>query len=196
MSEIKIERLPCAEPHPPSEVPSKTKDGAFSMEELDHLSRILFAWSKRPDRTLPVLPLLSSEEFLSRYARAFDLDDFEERMLQVMQALYPPQQLLFLSDPARCFESRCMEVNIRQKPVDERVYWKREVITRGEGSWLSGYRGPIDMDAWNADPIRPRYEKELSIMTAYLLTHLAHQIKYPAALFYSMPGWPLAIRIR
>ena len=196
VKEIKIQRLPATRSPAPQSRPRQTKDGAPIVERLEQLARELYEWSRRPDRTLPALPEISSEGFLRQYASSFDLQDYRRRLYDVMQAMFPPAQMLFVADPARCFESRCSEVMIRRKPVEERVYWKREIVSVKKGVWLPGYRGPIDTDGWHADPLRPVYEYVLSIATAYLFTSVANELKYPAALFYAAPGWPLAIRIR
>ena len=179
MKEIKIQRLPATRSPAPQSRPRQTKDGAPIVERLEQLARELYEWGRRPDRTLPALPEISSEGFLRQYASSFDLQDYRRRLYDVMQAMFPPAQMLFVADPARCFESRCSEVMIRRKPVEERVYWKREIVSVKKGVWL-----------------RPVYEYELSVATAYLFTSVANELKYPAALFYAAPGWPLAIRIR
>ena len=196
MKEIEIQRLPATLPHPPSDTPEMTQDNAFSTRELEELASQIYLWLQRPDAPLPRLPLLSSPRFQGRYRHAFDPKSYLDRLVVQLEGMYPIRELLFRADPARCFEACCTQVRILPKPLAERVYWKRELCRMEEGTWLTGYRGVLDGDVWADDPLRPHYERELCMLTGYLFARAAQLVRYPALLFYTATGWPLAIRIR
>lgn len=196
MEEIEIQRLPAMLAHPPSDTPEMTQDNSFSTRELEELASQIFLWSQRPDAPLPRLPLLSTPRFQQRYRQAFDPRGYLDRLVVQLEGMYPIRELLFRSDPSRCFEACCTQVRIHPKPLAERVYWKRELCRMEEGVWLTGYRGPLDEGDWMADPLRPHYQRELCMLTGYLFARAAQVVRYPALLFYTSTGWPLAIRIR
>lgn len=196
MEEIKIIRLPASAAHPPAHVPEATKDSRFETRELEALAQDLYVWAQDPEAELPELEGLLSAEYRARYKGAFDPYDLERRLEEVIKAIYPVGEHLFLAHPERHYETRCTGVLVRRKEVSDRVYWKRELTVGEEAAWLAGYRGPSDERAWEADPLRPAYEKELAVLTAHIYAKAANTVHYPAALYYAMPGWPLAIRIR
>lgn len=196
MEDIEIQRLPATLAHPPSGRPEMTRDNTFSTGELEALAGQIYLWSQDPDAQLPRMPLLSAGRFPQRYGRAFDPRGYLDRLVGLLEGLYPVHEFLFRAEPARFFEACCTQVEIHPKPLAERVYWKRELCRVEEGTWLTGYCAVLDEEAWRADPMRPAYEKELCMLTAYLFTRAAAQVSYPALLFYTATGWPLAIRIR
>ena len=196
MEEIEIQRLPATLAHPPSETPVMTQDNTFSTRELEELASQLFLWTQRPDAPLPRLPLLSTPRFRERYGHAFAPRGCLERLVVQMEGMYPIRERLFRADPSRAFEACCTRVQIHPKPLAERVYWKREMCRLEGGTWLTGYRGLLDERDWACDPLRPHYERELCMLTGYLFARAAQIVHYPALLFYTATGWPLAIRIR
>ncbi|MCI8478951.1 MAG: hypothetical protein HFE97_11585 [Oscillospiraceae bacterium] len=196
MKEIKIERLPAMLAHPPSDRPEMSQDNAYSTHELEGLAGQLYLWLQDEDADLPKLPLLRTERFQARYGRAFDPWGYLDRLIVLLDGLYPVHEFLFRADPDRFYEACCTKVKIHPKPLAERVYWKRELSRVEEGDWLTGYCGILDQEQWEEDFMRPAYEKELSVQTAYLFAKAASQVHYPALLFYTVSGWPLAIRIR
>lgn len=196
MEEIKIQRLPATLAHPPSDTPEMTQDNTFSTRQLEELASQIYLWSQRPDAPLPRLPLLSTPRFQGRYGHAFAPDRCLDRLAVQLKGMYPIRELLFRVDPAHGFEACCTQVRILPKPLAERVYWKRELCRLEAGTWLTSYRGLLDEEDWLADPMRPHYERELSMLTGYLFARAAQMVHYPALLFYTATGWPLAIRIR
>lgn len=196
MEEIEIQRLPATVAHPPSGRPGMTRDNSFSVDELEAVASRIFLWSQEPEAELPRLPLLSTQRFQKQYGRAFEPLGYLERLVLLMEGMYPVRELLFRAEPTRFYEACCTRVEIHPKPLAERVYWKRELCRVEEGAWLTGYCAVLDERAWAQDPLRPAYEKELSVLTGYLFTRAAAQVRYPAQLFYTVTGWPLAIRIR
>lgn len=200
MDEIEIERLPAMLAHPPAGVPQMTRDNTFSTRELEGLASEIFLWLQRsdpaPGADIPKMPLLSTSRFQSRYGRAFDPDSYLDRLVGLFEGLYPVHETLFRADSARFFEACCTKVRIHTKPAEDRVYWKREIARLEEGAWLPGYCGVLDEAQWEDDRLRPAYEKELTALTAYLFAQAGSLVQYPAPLFYTASGWPLAIRIR
>lgn len=194
--EIEIERLPAMLAHPPAGKPQMTRDNTFSTRELEGLASGLFLWLQEPESDLPKMPLLSTSRFRERYGRAFDPEAYLDRLVGLFEGLYPVQETLFRAEPARFFEACCTKVRIHTKPAGERVYWKREIARLEEGAWLPGYCGVLDEAQWDADRLRPAYEKELTALTAYLFARAGSITQYAAPLFYTASGWPLAIRIR
>lgn len=196
MEQIEIERLPAMLAHPPSGHPEMSRDNTYTTGELEALASQLFLWTQEEDADLPRMPLLNTERFQKCYGRAFDPWSYLDRLIILIEGMYPVRQFLFRAEPSQFYETCCTEVMIHPKPLAERIYWKRELSRVEEGSWLAGYCGVLDSSAWEADPMRPAYEKELSMRTAYLFARAANQVHYPAMLFYTVSGWPLAIRIR
>ena len=196
MREIDIQRLPATLAHPPAGRPEMTQDNSFATAELEELASRIFLWSQDPEAPLPRLPLLSTPRFQSRYGRAFRPQGYLERLEIWLAGISPARELLFRAEPGRCFEACCTGVSIHPKPLAERVYWKRELCRTEAGEWLPGYCGVLDEAAWQADPLRPEYERELCMLTGYLFARAAWAARYPALLFYTATGWPLAIRVR
>ena len=196
MAELEIERLPATIAHPPMGRPEMTQDNSFATAELEELASRIFLWSQDPAAPLPRLPLLSTPRFQERYGRAFGPEGYLERLAVQLSGLYPVCERLFRAEPRRCFETCCTAGSIHPKPLAERVYWKRELCRTETGEWLPGYCGVLDQRAWQADPLRPEYERELCMRTGYLFARAAQMARYPAMLFYTATGWPLAIRVR
>lgn len=192
MGELKIERLPGVLSHPPEGLPEKTKNNEFTTTALEALAGKLYLWLDEPGAELPRMP----RAFREKYGRAFDPEDYLERLTPVLAALYPARELLFRAEPERCFATCCTGVKVNFKGPEERVYWKRELTRTEEGVWLDGYRGPLEQDGWADDPDREGYERDLALLTAYVFAQAAREAKYPSLLFYTASGWPLAVRVR
>ena len=179
MKEIKIQRLPATRSPAPQSRPRQTKDGAPIVERLEQLARELYEWSRRPDRTLPHCRRSAPRVSCASMPPPLICRITGGGFLRRHAGHVPARADALCGRSARCFESRCSEVMIRRKPVEETRLLEAGNRVCEKGVWLPGCRGPIDTDGWHADPHRPVYEYELSVATAYLFTSVANELEVP-----------------
>lgn len=196
MHKIKIERLPSVRPRDPKHKPVATRDGVFTTGYLEWLAQDLRAWVMEADNPLPQFTALSSTHFARNYENMFDQEAYGEGLERLLIALYPPQPHLFVVDPAQYCAPRYARVRLCRKAEEEWRYWPGELITEGEWGSYGGFRGPLNEKDWRGDPARREIKKELLIMTAYLLARAGLRTGYSSLLFFTAPGWPLALRVR
>ena len=192
---IKIERLPAVRPRTLKYKPETSRDGLFTTEELERLSVQLREWWLDGTRDIPAQPFLSSSHFDLHYRGMFDFVGYEAGAVRLLNALYPPKPHVFLVDSETYCAPRYARVRYSKKPDDDWVYWPGEIIADDHCEQYGGYRGPLDESAWMQEPTREAVEKDVLVMTAYLFARAARTTGYQSRLFYSSPGWPLALRL-